>query len=368
MTVTLTWTPGAATMWMNAYSTYTLGQSVTTNWIGDVGGNTNGDVSPQSMGISVAAGASIDVVVMSIGQWTSTTPESDPYTLTVSSTSSSSIGCIRPTNVLASLVNPTDPGQATTFSATLSGPPGLAVPTGSVSFLYGSAVIGNSMVNGAGVGSTTAGFVVPGDYAITASYGGDNLYANSISAPLTQTVNAIDAGAGEGEGGAADSGQDDSSLEDGSVDDGADSDGAALDSDIDGSAAADSAVADSAMIADSTIADSAIADSAVVDSTTADSGIDVDSAVADSGRADSSVSVLPDSGTIDSGAGDAAVADAAAGENAGSATGSDNGGCSCRVGPAAAPGSAIMVVGLGVVALSARRRRKKRHADTITSP
>ncbi len=88
--------------------------------------------------------------------------------------------------------NPSVFGQPVTFTATVtpnvSGGP---TPTGTVTFLVGSTVLGTVTLNSAGVATFTAGpFDLPtGSNVITARYDGTPLYAQS-SGTFTQVVNA----------------------------------------------------------------------------------------------------------------------------------------------------------------------------------
>jgi hypothetical protein len=88
--------------------------------------------------------------------------------------------------VLNSSSFPSQPGQAVTFTATLawSGP---TTPTGTVTFLDGTTVLGTAPVDANGNAAFTISTLAPGDHAITAIYSGDGTYAGS-AASLTQSV------------------------------------------------------------------------------------------------------------------------------------------------------------------------------------
>lgn len=77
-----------------------------------------------------------------------------------------------------------------TFTATVLGN-NSSTPTGSVVFKDGAAVIGTSPVNNAGVATFTTSSLATGSHSITAAYQGDQDYAASVSAALTETINKI---------------------------------------------------------------------------------------------------------------------------------------------------------------------------------
>jgi hypothetical protein len=87
---------------------------------------------------------------------------------------------------LTSSANPSTPGQAITFSATLP-----AGATGSVTFLDGGTVIGTGTINASGIASFTISTLASGSHSITASYGGDSGYSAATSAILLQVVGKI---------------------------------------------------------------------------------------------------------------------------------------------------------------------------------
>jgi Bacterial Ig-like domain (group 3)/FG-GAP-like repeat len=87
---------------------------------------------------------------------------------------------------LASSANPSAPGQAVTFLATLP-----AGATGSVTFLDGATVLGVGTINAAGTASFTTSALAIGSHPITASYAGDTSNSAATSAVLTQVVGKI---------------------------------------------------------------------------------------------------------------------------------------------------------------------------------
>ena len=95
------------------------------------------------------------------------------------------------TSVTSSVV-PMTFGQSTTFTATIGVvSPGAGVPSGIVTFLDGTTVLGTgslSVVNGAVQAAYSTSSLSAGSHSITAVYAGDGCFATSTSAAITQTV------------------------------------------------------------------------------------------------------------------------------------------------------------------------------------
>ena len=91
-----------------------------------------------------------------------------------------------PPIALRSSANPTPGGSALTFTAQLTG--NCNIPTGTVTFLDGSNVIGSAVLNTSGVATLTTSFLVVGQHNITATYPGDFNFEDSTSAILVQTI------------------------------------------------------------------------------------------------------------------------------------------------------------------------------------
>jgi hypothetical protein len=82
--------------------------------------------------------------------------------------------------------------QTVTLTATVTGTPGGATPTGTVTFYNGTVALGTGTLNGSGVTTyttTSRTFMTAGSYTLSASYSGDTVYLGSTSAPQTLTVN-----------------------------------------------------------------------------------------------------------------------------------------------------------------------------------
>ena len=90
------------------------------------------------------------------------------------------------TTTLASSVNPSNVGQALTFTATVASTTGSGTPTGTVTFADGGTMLGTATLSG-GQASFTTSALAAGNHTITASYGGDSNFPVSTSSALTQT-------------------------------------------------------------------------------------------------------------------------------------------------------------------------------------
>lgn len=82
-------------------------------------------------------------------------------------------------------------GQNVTFTATVAGPTGsTSVPTGTVTFLDGTSMLGTGPLNGSGVATYSSSALSVGTHSITAQYSGDTNFAPSTSSTITETVQA----------------------------------------------------------------------------------------------------------------------------------------------------------------------------------
>lgn len=89
---------------------------------------------------------------------------------------------------LTNSANPTIHGQPVAFTATARADH--ATPSGPVTFLDGSALLGTATLNGSGLATITTTSLEPGTHTITAVYAGDAKTAASSSAALVEVVNA----------------------------------------------------------------------------------------------------------------------------------------------------------------------------------
>ncbi len=167
----------------------TFGNPVTITTTLPIG--TTGTVTITSGGVTLGSGP-VNPTTGTVTITTTTLPVgSDPITATyggdtnnnpATGTTTQTVTKATPTVGLASSLNPSNPGQSVTFTATL--PSG---PTGTVTFTSGSTVLGTSTLTG-GAATIATSSLPSGSDPITATYNGDGNY-NSATASLTQTVN-----------------------------------------------------------------------------------------------------------------------------------------------------------------------------------
>jgi hypothetical protein len=85
--------------------------------------------------------------------------------------------------------NPAATGQTLTLTAAVQATGG-ATPTGAISFLSGSTLLGTAALNSSGIASLTTTSLAAGTYSLTAQYPGNASSLSSTSAPVSVTVNA----------------------------------------------------------------------------------------------------------------------------------------------------------------------------------
>ncbi len=79
------------------------------------------------------------------------------------------------------------PGTSISFTATVTGLPAFATPTGTVTLTNGTTTLGKiTLANGSGTFSTTS--LTAGSYSVIATYSGDVVYATSASTPQTVSI------------------------------------------------------------------------------------------------------------------------------------------------------------------------------------
>jgi hypothetical protein len=94
------------------------------------------------------------------------------------------------TSSVTSSLNPSNSGQSVTFTATVSAnSPGSGTPSGMVTFLDGTTVLGTQTLSGGTATLSTSSLSV-GNHSITVSYAGDGNFTGGTSTALTQTVNS----------------------------------------------------------------------------------------------------------------------------------------------------------------------------------
>ncbi len=141
---------------------------------------------PASAGAGFAVGTHVLTAVYS-GNATHSGSTSAPVTVTVLPVATTKVQTV---TILTSSVDPATSGQSVTFTANVEAATGsVAAPTGLVTFLDGSTVLGTKTLVGSGVASFSTSALSVGNHAITASYGGDANSVASVSSVLTETVN-----------------------------------------------------------------------------------------------------------------------------------------------------------------------------------
>jgi sugar lactone lactonase YvrE len=110
------------------------------------------------------------------------------YAASTSTAVSQTITQATPTVKLTSSSSTPSYGASVTLTATLTGAAAGAKPTGTVTFLNGTATLGTGAVNSGGVVTLAVTSLPVGKDSITASYGGDGNYAAAVSSATTVTV------------------------------------------------------------------------------------------------------------------------------------------------------------------------------------
>ena len=95
---------------------------------------------------------------------------------------------------LAAAPNPSNPGQAVTFTATVTAvPPGSGIPTGMVTFQEGTTVLAQVPLNGSGAAAFSTAALALGSHTVTAVYASDTLFAASSGSAVQVVQNAATA-------------------------------------------------------------------------------------------------------------------------------------------------------------------------------
>ncbi|NQX01828.1 Ig-like domain repeat protein, partial [bacterium] len=114
----------------------------------------------------------------------------DDLAFSVDSIEMTSLNVLEPTaTTLTSNTNPANLGDSVTLTATVTS--GTGTPTGSITFFDGVTNLGTSTLNGSGVATFVTSALASGSHSITASYAATAIYAASVSAELTQTIQAL---------------------------------------------------------------------------------------------------------------------------------------------------------------------------------
>jgi hypothetical protein len=141
--------------------------------------------------------ATFNATTLSIGTHTVTAAYSGDanFNTSTSAAVTQTVNKANSTTTLTSSANPSNVGQAVTFTATVS--PGLGAtgtPTGTVVFTLDgtSGLMPVALVNGQATFTTST--LTAGTHTITVAYSGDATFNVSTSAPLTQTVSGVTLG------------------------------------------------------------------------------------------------------------------------------------------------------------------------------
>lgn len=145
-----------------------------------------------SVGTGTAPNATLDVDSLSVGSHTLTAvyagdvnfnPNTSPaLTVTVAQASTTTALSVSSPNVIQ--------GTSVTFTATVAGVNGVGTPTGSVSFMNGTAALGSGALNSSGVATFMTSSLAVGSASITAVYAGDSSFTSSTSSAVAITVTA----------------------------------------------------------------------------------------------------------------------------------------------------------------------------------
>jgi YVTN family beta-propeller protein len=149
---------------------------------------------------TLATGVALD----GSGQATLTTSSLTPGTHSITSSYTGDVNFVTSTSgslsqtvereqtvaTLNSSLNPSSDVQSITLTASVQAvAPALGIPTGTVSFLDGAAILATGVaLNGSGNASFTTSSLIPGTHSLTVSYTGDTNFANSTSISLAQIV------------------------------------------------------------------------------------------------------------------------------------------------------------------------------------
>jgi hypothetical protein len=141
---------------------------------------------PSGLSVSVTYNGSA-TVPSAAGSYAVVATVTDPnYTGSASGTLVIAVPLIASSTTLTTSAASVAAGASVTFTATVNGSAG--TPTGTVTFLNGTASLGTGALNGSGVATLTTSFSTAGTFSITAQYGGDATFSGSTSAAVSETV------------------------------------------------------------------------------------------------------------------------------------------------------------------------------------
>lgn len=117
---------------------------------------------------------------------TATYPATGPYLAGTSPVLNQAVQTLTTTVGLTSSVNPVNVNGNTLLTATASSTTG--TPTGTITFLDGTTILGTAPLNASGVATLTASFSTPGTHPLTASYAGTSPYGAGTSPVVSENV------------------------------------------------------------------------------------------------------------------------------------------------------------------------------------
>lgn len=138
-----------------------------------------------SLSTSAYAPGSYSVVANYVGDSTDAASSSSPVTITIRA------GVAATTTTLTATPSSVTQGASVVLRATVAETAGSAIPAGTVTFHYGSLVLGAQMLtNGVAQITASTSSVPPATYGITASYGGNSTDSASVSSAVAVVVKA----------------------------------------------------------------------------------------------------------------------------------------------------------------------------------
>ncbi|MDR3793627.1 MAG: Ig-like domain repeat protein [Terracidiphilus sp.] len=193
VTVALTLSPATPIVYGSSKTTLTAkvtgANGVTTTPTGTVTFYNNGTALGSAATLSSGSGAL--ALYLPVGTYTNLTAsyQGDTNFLTGASTAASyTVTQAAPAVVVTSNANPVWIGAAVTYSATVTGAPGAAAPTGTVTFYDGSTSLGTASANASGVATITATPATSGTHSITAAIAADSNYKTATSSALAEVA------------------------------------------------------------------------------------------------------------------------------------------------------------------------------------
>ena len=179
--------PGTA---VNAGTTFSMTATLNSNGVAPTGPLTLQNGATTVATLRVAANGTFTFTNISLGVGTyqlTAVYGGDGNNAAVTSAPVTVVVQLTPTTTsLISSINPATLGQSVTFTATASG--GTPLPTGSIKFMDGAAVLGTSPVSAGGVATFATSTLTFGTHAITAVYQGDVDHAVSTSSVLNEQI------------------------------------------------------------------------------------------------------------------------------------------------------------------------------------